>query len=204
MFIEELQFMFAEGGDEGGDNTSSGGNNTDGESTPTFTNETFNDWVKTDDGKKALQPHLDKYFTKGLDSWKENNLEKIYQERYAAENPGETKEMKMIRELQAKLSKQEAQAHQAEMNGVAINELSEKNLPVEFAEYLRGTTAEETKMNVLEFENLFNKHVQAFVEGKIKPTKTEAMPENKGTKDKYKDDPFMAAFTYNDRFHNND
>lgn len=198
MFKLDIQLFADDGADttQGGDNTTQGG-----EDTPTITNDMLNEYLDSEDGKKFLQPKLDKYFSKGLDSWKENNLEKIYQERYAQENPGETKEMKMIRELQAKIAKQEKDALVATMNGVAINELSEKNLPVEFAAYLRGDTEQQTKMNVMEFENLFNKHVQAVVEGKITPTKTKATPDNKGAKNKYQNDPFMATFTEYDKYH---
>jgi hypothetical protein len=34
-------------------------------------------WLQTNEGKKFLQPKLDSYFSKGLESWKNNNLEKL-------------------------------------------------------------------------------------------------------------------------------
>lgn len=34
-------------------------------------------WLQTNEGKKFLQPKLDSYFSKGLETWKNNNLEKL-------------------------------------------------------------------------------------------------------------------------------
>lgn len=186
MFDLNIQ-LFAEGGDEGGETPT----------TPTFTNEQLDTYLDSDDGKKYLQPKLDKYFAKGLDTWKDNNLDKLYEERYAKENPAETKEMKMIRELQAKIEKQEREATTSKMKDLAISELSEKGLSVEFATWLLGSTEQETKLNVMEFDNQFNKALQQAIEGKIQPTKGKAMP----SEEKKQNDPFMSAFTQYDKFY---
>lgn len=38
------------------------------------------EWLGTDEGKKYLQPQLDSYFTKGLQTWQEKNIDKIKDE----------------------------------------------------------------------------------------------------------------------------
>ncbi|WP_426578881.1 hypothetical protein P5490_019880 [Bacillus altitudinis] len=37
-------------------------------------------FLETEEGKKVLQPRLDQHFTKGLETWKADDLEKIVEE----------------------------------------------------------------------------------------------------------------------------
>lgn len=45
-----------------------------------ITQEGVQSYLETDDGKRLLQPKLDQYHTKGLQSWQEKNLDKIKDE----------------------------------------------------------------------------------------------------------------------------
>ena len=45
-----------------------------------ITQEAVDAWLSTDEGKKYLQPKLDSYHTKGLQSWQEKNIDKIKSE----------------------------------------------------------------------------------------------------------------------------
>ena len=42
-----------------------------------ITQEAVEKWLGTDEGKRFLQPKLDSYHTKGLQSWQEKNIDKI-------------------------------------------------------------------------------------------------------------------------------
>ena len=42
-----------------------------------ITSEAVEQWLGTDEGKRFLQPKLDSYHTKGLQSWQEKNIDKI-------------------------------------------------------------------------------------------------------------------------------
>lgn len=72
-----------------------------------ITSDRVENFLNTEDGKKLLQPKLDKNFNKGLDSWKNNNLQKLIDDAVTKANPGETKEQKMIRELTERIDKAE-------------------------------------------------------------------------------------------------
>ena len=50
--------------------------------------ETVEAFLETDEGRRLLQPRLDKYFTKGLKTWQDNNLEKEVQARVEAKIKG--------------------------------------------------------------------------------------------------------------------
>ena len=67
-----------------------------------ITQEAVEQWLGTDEGKKYLQPKLDSFFTKGLQTWQEKNIDKIKSEAIEglkAEN------QKMIDELNGQLKK---------------------------------------------------------------------------------------------------
>ena len=40
-------------------------------------------YLQNSEGQKLMQPKLDKYFNKGLETWKQNNLEKLIDEEAA-------------------------------------------------------------------------------------------------------------------------
>ena len=45
-----------------------------------ITQEAVEQWLGTDEGKRFLQPKLDSFFTKGLQTWQEKNIDKIKSE----------------------------------------------------------------------------------------------------------------------------
>lgn len=112
------------------------------------------EFLETEQGKNFIQPELDRFFSKGLESWKVNNLDKIVSEKVAELNPQETPEQKRIRELEEKLSRQEMNTKQQSLKNLAINYLSEKKLPTSIADYLKADTEEGVRnaINNLEIE----------------------------------------------------
>ena len=67
-------------------------------------------YLGNSEGQKLMQPKLDKYFNKGLETWKQNNLEKLIDEEIAKRYPEETPEMRKIKELEQKLAEKEREA----------------------------------------------------------------------------------------------
>ena len=93
-------------------------------------------YLDGDEGKKLLQPRLDKHFSKSLDTWKEKNLQKHIDEAVAKLNPEETPEQKQIRELTERLNEQEKAANREKLLNNTLSTLSEKKLPTELAHLL--------------------------------------------------------------------
>lgn len=116
--------------------------------------EVVDGFLKTETGRNYLQPELDRFFSKGLESWKVNNLDKIVSERVAELNPQETPEQRRIRELEEKLSRQEMGRKEEQLKNLSIKTLSEKGMPTSIAEYLRADTEEGVRntINNLEIE----------------------------------------------------
>jgi len=112
-----------------------------------------------------LQAHVDQRVSGGLTTWREANLDKLnsdyYLERFKKENPAETPEQKELRELTEKFSVSERKGERAEMKAGAIQSLTQEGLPVELADILVGSTAEETSTNL----SLFKKVLETYGTG---------------------------------------
>lgn len=125
-------------------------------------------FLDTDDGKKMLQPTLDKYHSKSLDSWKNNNLSKLVDDevkkRYPETDPKDAK----LAELQAQFEQMKAEATRKDLTNKALKVATEKGLPVELIDFLIGNDEETTTNNLSTFEKIFNDKLSAGVETKLK------------------------------------
>ena len=133
-----------------------------------ITPDRVNKFMETEDGKKLIQPKLDQFFTKGLDTWKTNNLQKLIDDALAKANPQETPEQKQIRELTERLNKKEADEKKQTLINKAILKSDEKKLPKELVEYFLGQDEDSTYKNLETLEKVFTTHVNSIVEEKLK------------------------------------
>ena len=118
-------------------------------------------WIVTDEGKRFLQPILDRHFSKGLKTWQENNLEKLVNEEVERRFPTDPKEkeiLKLKNELKAK-----------EISEVAVNTLAEHQLPPTLARFFIGESVEDTKTGLEEFINTFKQTVNKEIKERLKP-----------------------------------
>lgn len=90
-------------------------------------------FLDTSEGKKVLQPKLDTHFTKGLETWKTNNLDALVDEEVKKRNPDETPEQKRIRELEEKLHKQEKESKLSKLKETALKHATKQGLDSSFA-----------------------------------------------------------------------
>ena len=129
-------------------------------------------YLESDDGKKFLQPKLDSYFSKCLDTWKNNNLQKLIDEEGSKRNPAETPEQKAMRELQVKMAKIESDKVRAEQVNIGQALAVEKGLPTSLVPYFVGDNESDTrtKMNFLELE--FKSMLEKQVEARLKSAST--------------------------------
>jgi multidrug efflux pump subunit AcrB len=131
-----------------------------------------NAFIETDEGKKLLQPKLDSYMTKGLDSWKKNNLQKIIDEAVAKANPSETPEQKEIRELKEKFANIEREKVRESLKNKALTVAGDKKIPTSLIDFLIGQDEEGTLANLGQFETAMNDYVKAQVEDRLKGSYT--------------------------------
>jgi len=147
--------------------------------------------VLTQEGlDKILQIETDKRVTQALKTaeqrWEKEYNEKLKDERREAERLAKLSDEERQKELDEKykneLSIREKELNRKEMKLEAINILSEKKLPVKFADILIGETAEETQKKINDFQKAFRDEVEAEVNVRLKGVVPKGGTDVKGKK----------------------
>lgn len=150
--------------------------------TQSFINsESVESFLGSDEGKKILQPRLDKHFTKGLETWKSNNLQSLIDAEINKKFPPETEEQKQLRAMQQKLDAIEKEKTIATIKAEAIKELTSKGLPVAVADYFVTDNLESTRDRINTFADEFANAVKAEVDNRLKTMG--GTPKNHGSGD---------------------
>ncbi|MBT9286602.1 DUF4355 domain-containing protein [Bacillus velezensis] len=126
-----------------------------------------NGFLDTEEGKRLIQPRLDSHFTKGLDTWKANNLDALVDAKVKELYPEETEEQKRIRKLEKELEDQKTAAQREKLLNKAVSYASEKQLPADVVEFFIGKDEESTMKNLGAFEEKYNAALQKAIESKF-------------------------------------
>ncbi|MEC3737039.1 DUF4355 domain-containing protein [Bacillus safensis] len=125
-------------------------------------------FLETEEGKKVLQPRLDQHFTKGLATWKENNLEKIVEDEVSKRNPSKTPEQLEIEKLRKDMESERNARNREKLVNTALKVADKKMLPKDVIDFFIGENEESTIENLGKLEESFNAAVQAAVDAKFK------------------------------------
>ena len=132
------------------------------------TAEAINVYLDSQEGAKLLQPRLDSYFSKGLQTWKDNNLNKLIDEEVAKRNPGETPEQKEIRELKAQIENDRNEREKEKLTNIAMKKANELGLPLDLVNHFIGADENTTISNLEYFNKLYQESIQTQVDAKFK------------------------------------
>lgn len=133
-----------------------------------ITSEGVTTFLDTEDGKKILQPRLDSYFTKGLETWKSNNISKLIDEEVKKRFPETDPKDVEMKKLQAQIEQMQQENLREKLKSKAVTVAGEKKLPIQLVEYLIGKDEETTLGNLKTFEEVFNGQLQTMVQEKLK------------------------------------
>ncbi|MFP7238132.1 DUF4355 domain-containing protein [Bacillus altitudinis] len=125
-------------------------------------------FLETEEGKKLLQPRLDQHFTKGLETWKENNIGKIVEEEVSKRNPSKTPEQIEVEKLRKEIEAERAARNRETLVNKALKAADEKKLPKDIIDFFIGENEDSTLENLSKLEDSFNAAVQTAVDGKFK------------------------------------
>lgn len=121
------------------------------------------------DGKRWLDSTKDKHFAKALETWKQNNLQKIIDDKVAELNPNETPEKKQLRELQSKIESMERDKNRESLKNKALTYATGKKLPIsDIIDMFVGADENSTIKNIDKVSEIFNTGVQSAVEERLK------------------------------------
>lgn len=133
-----------------------------------ITSDRVTEFLEKEDGKKILQPRLDSYFTKGLSTWKENNIEKLLDEEIKKRFPEKDVKDVELEKVKAELERIKADALRKELTNKALLIADEKKLPKDLVDYFIGNDEENTTKNLERLESVFSKHVESLVQERLK------------------------------------
>ena len=126
---------------------------------PAVTVEAVKPFLDTDDGRRLLQPLLDKRVTEALKTYKEGHFEDEVKAAVATEilrlNPKETEEQKRLREVEGKLIQAEAKAKRAELHRQGMEILTKEGIPSWWIDQFTGNTIEELKVFADQVKNSY-------------------------------------------------
>ncbi|HDF1841121.1 TPA: DUF4355 domain-containing protein [Staphylococcus aureus] len=125
-------------------------------------------FLDTEEGKRFIQPELDRYHSKGLESWKEKNLEDLIEQEVRKRNPEQSEEQKRISALEQELEKRDTEAKREKLRSNALGKAQELNLPTSLVDRFLGDSDEDTEQNLKALKETFDKYVQKGVESKFK------------------------------------
>jgi hypothetical protein len=125
-------------------------------------------YIDSEEGQKLLQPKLDQYFTKGLETWKTNNLSKIVDEQVnkvvMEKYPKETEEQKRLHKLETDLAAETSKRKRAELMNTAISEATIKGLPVNLVKFFVVDDPDSTKAALLEYEQNWKSAIKSEID----------------------------------------
>lgn len=133
--------------------------------------------------EKEFQSAIDKRVSQALATQKQ----KLDEANKLANMTADEKREHEYQEKMKALEEREAKLARAEMLTELTKQLSEKNLPVESADFLIGKDADATSANLKAFEKMFNKAVSAQVAAKLGGSAPQAGESANGiTKEQFK------------------
>ena len=118
-------------------------------------------FLDTDGGKKVLQPRLDQHFTKGLETWKANNLDKLVDQKVKELNPTKNP-------LEIKVEKLEKTLKMKEIKEKALVKAHQDGLPTQLIDFFLSDDSERTEANLNTFKDVFDQHLQNKTKERLK------------------------------------
>jgi len=135
----------------------------------TFTVDDFKSFLESnDEAKKILQAERDRAVTKGIETWKTNNLDSIINDKIKELFPEETAEQKRLRELEQKYQNMEKKAKISTLKNKVLNQLTETGLSTKLADVLVGEDEESTMSRFNLVKEIWENSLKAAVEQKFK------------------------------------
>ena len=123
------------------------------------------------EGQKFIQSVTDAKVTKGIETWRQNNLDKLLSERVEQEitkrYPAESEEQKQLRAIRAELEQEKQTRIRAELRARAIAEATTKGIPTDIVDYFVGADEEQTAQNIAKLDTVWRSHLQKAVESRF-------------------------------------
>lgn len=131
--------------------------------------DTFKQLIEQDDNFRSfMDSQKDKHYAKALETWKENNLPELVdnkvRELYPEDDPKDIK----VSQLERKVEELENARQREKMTNLALKKAEKLNLPTELINYFVTTNEEETLENLNKFSEVYTTDFQTKLREKLK------------------------------------
>ena len=139
------------------------------ESLNRLTPDTVRDFLdNSDEGKKLFLSLSDARVTKGIESFKSNNLSRLIEDEISKRYPAETEDQKKLRELEKRQNDLLAELKRKDLVNFAFKEATARNLPLSIIDRLVADDEDSTRDNLTLLESAFSTAVEAAVADRFK------------------------------------
>ncbi len=124
-------------------------------------------YLDTDDGKKLILPRIDQAVSKGIDTFKTNNLDKMVEELYNKQHPALTDAQKEMAKISSDLASEKTARVRSELRSKLLSEATKRELPVGMIDLLIGADEETSLKNLDLYGTVHVDSLTAAVEKKL-------------------------------------
>lgn len=136
-----------------------------------ITLDTVQNFLETnEEGQKWLQSYSDAKVTKGISTWKENNLQAEVDEKVKKLYPSEDPRDSEIKKLSMELKEMKNKSSMSEFTGEILKIAAEKKLPQEIVKMLITSDKDKTNSNIQALEEVWNTALKENIKGNINST----------------------------------
>lgn len=109
----------------------------------------------------------DKHSSKALETWKQNHLDKLVDEKMKELNPDKSPEQIELERIKQELDDMKNQKLKEELKNKALTVATEKSIPTNLVDFFLGQDEESTTQNLATFEEAMQSYVNEQVKKRI-------------------------------------
>ena len=118
--------------------------------------------------KSFMDSEKDKHLTKGLETFKTNNLTALIDAEVKKKFPTKDPNELALENMKTEMEKMKTESARKDLKTNAMKTLSDKKLPTDLVDYFIGVDEVTTNANLTKFETMFNAGVTSLVAEKLK------------------------------------
>lgn len=145
------------------------------------------------DVRSVIDAEKDRHHSKALDTWKANNLDTLVDAEVKKLNPDKSPAEIELEKLKKQFEDSEKARNREKQMNQAIKTATDKGLPIDLLDYFVSDDEEKTTANLSKLEEVYNKAVQASVDGKFKESGRDVNSGGSGSPSTIKSITEMAA-----------
>ncbi|MDU6336080.1 DUF4355 domain-containing protein [Clostridium sporogenes] len=129
----------------------------------------FKNLVATDKDFKSFMDSLkDQHLNKGLETWKQNNLQSLIDEKIKELYPEEDPKDNELKKLQQQMEDMKKEKIKEQLTNKALKKMTDEGLPTDLVDFLVGVDEDSTVKNIDLFKEKFTDKLETTVKERLK------------------------------------